>query len=130
MPSPDDSGKKAVVLEPQPHGGALLRSGGPGRPKARDTVAGKLRESLFGTGSDKDAKGIVDALIAKALKGDTRAIELCLHYGIGKPTDKVEVSGPDGGPITHATQDLDDHERRALRDAINSELQRRETAGT
>jgi len=103
--------------------GGKLRRGGPGRPKMRDTVTGHLREFMLG---DDEKAGIVDALIVKAMKGDTRAIELCLHYGIGKPTDKVEVSGPDGGPITHATEDLDDHERRALRDAITRELQQRE----
>jgi len=82
----------------------------------RDTVAGKLREHMLADG-EGDA-GIVDALIAKARKGDTRAIELCLHYGIGKPTDKVELSGPDGGPIQAQAVPMDDTELRILREAI------------
>lgn len=122
MPSPTDSGRKPVILEPQPHGGALLRSGGPGRPKAREDVKKALQEALFGDG---DKKGIVDALYAKAMKGDTKAIELCLQYGIGKPADKVEVSGPEGGPIQSQAIDLSDKERSALQDAIDAELARR-----
>jgi hypothetical protein len=92
----------------------------------RDTVAGRLRDFMLGEDEDT-GPGIVDALIAKAMKGDTRAIELCLHYGIGKPTDKVELSGPEGGPIQTATQGFTDDERRALRLAASGELQRRAT---
>lgn len=111
---------KSPALVPQPHGGALKRGNDvnlTGRPavkrNAMKAIHGALPEAL-------------DALRKQAAKGNVKAIEMLLHYGIGKPTDKVEVSGPDGGPITHVTQDLDDHERRALRDAIARELQRRE----
>lgn len=120
--APKNIGSKPVILEPQPHGGALLRSGGPGRPKTRDTVVGRIRAALE---SEEPDKAILDALIAKAVKGDTKAIELCLHYGIGKPTDKVEVSGPEGGPIQSQSLDLTDRERSALQDAIDAELKRR-----
>lgn len=109
-----ETGDKPVILEAQPHGGALLRSAGPGRPKAREEAIGLLREAIFT--ETPDGPAILDAMIRKARKGDMRAIEASLHYGLGKPTDKVEVSGPDGGPIEHHV--LDDDELRLLREAI------------
>lgn len=35
-----------------------------------------------------------------------RAVELILAYGNGKPKQGVEISGPDGGPVTIASADL------------------------
>jgi hypothetical protein len=97
--------------------GGTLRRGGPGRPKYKEEALAAIREGL---------PAAIAALKAKAAKGDAKAIELCLHYGIGKPVDKLEMSGPDGGPIVTADAiDLSDHEKRALRDAIHRELERR-----
>lgn len=97
---------------PQPHGGVLRRGGG----RVEDTEVKQVK-ALLRAGSADAAR----ALLEKAAKGDTKAIELVLAYGIGKPTEKVEVSGPEGGPIEYLAG-LDDHEKRALRDAIRTHL--------
>jgi hypothetical protein len=90
MSDPGDIGAKSVELIPQAHGGALRR-GGPGRPKGQAEAQQKLRDALFASGPD-DQLGILDVLIAGARKGDTRKIELCLWYGIGKPTETVDLT--------------------------------------
>ena len=85
-------GHADVEMVPQPHGGALRRGGG--RPKgAKDKVLAQIRAALEDTGTS----GVVPALLRKASEGDVRAIELCLSYGIGKPTEKVELSGSHEG---------------------------------
>lgn len=109
----------AVAIMPGRNGGTL-RVGG-GRP--HDSEATRKVKQLIRDGAEDAAK----ALLAKARKGDTKAIEMVLAYAIGKPTDKVEVSGPDGGPLEWV-QGLDDHERRAMRDAIEAELERQKAA--
>jgi hypothetical protein len=97
---------------PGKNGGMLRRGGGMMPSKLSQTVKQMLRE------------GSVDAatvLLEKARGGDIKAIELVLAYGIGRPTEKVEVSGPEGGPI-ELVAGLEDHEKRALRDAIREHL--------
>lgn len=103
---------KASELVPGPNGGMLRRGGGKMAPKLSVEVRAMLREGSLDAAT---------ALIEKARKGDIKAIELVLAYGIGKPTEKVELSGPDGGPI-ELVAGLDDHEKRALRDAIREHL--------
>lgn len=103
-PNPDDA------LVPQKHGGALRRGGGK-RPDARKRAAVQaIRDGL---------PGAVDALLRQAAKGEGWAVKLVLEYGLGRPTEKVELSGPDGGPISHTDLFTDD-ERRALRAALDA----------
>ena len=97
---------------PGKNGGSLRRGGGSVVKAERAAVRKALME-----GSMEAAQ----VLLEKARGGDMKAIELVLAYGIGKPTEKVEVSGPDGGPL-EIVQMLDDHEKRALRDAIRAHL--------
>jgi len=92
------------------NGGRLQRGNPGGRPAIKREIVEAIRAGL---------PGVAQALLNKAAKGDTKAIELCLHYGIGKPTDKVEVSGPEGGPIPHVDL-FTDEQRRALRDALRA----------
>lgn len=108
------------VMRPVAHGGMLRHGGGKVPSKISTEVKAMLRD-----GSPDAAR----ALIEKAAKGDIKAIEIVLHYGIGKPTERVEVSGPEGGPIEFAAG-LDDHEKRALRDAIREHLATAETAAS
>ena len=91
MSDRQETGAKPGHLEPQAHGGALLRSAGPGRPKGSVAVAEYLRANLFANG-ETDTQGILDVLMAQARKGNIRAIELCLWYGIGKPTETVDLT--------------------------------------
>lgn len=97
---------------PGRNGGQLRRGGG----SLVKTERAQVRKALL-EGSMEAAQ----VLLEKARGGDMKAIELVLAYGIGKPTEKVEVSGPDGGPM-EIVQMLDDHEKRALRDAIRAHL--------
>lgn len=95
-PAPRTGGTRLSVVEnvererfPGRNGGTLMR-GGPGRPKAREDVVKMLRSALFANG-ERDSMGILSVLIGRAMKGDMRAIELCLAYGIGKPTERVDI---------------------------------------
>lgn len=36
----------------------------------------------------------------QTMLGNMKAAELLLHYGQGKPTDHVEITGKDGAPLT------------------------------
>lgn len=100
-------------IVPQAHGGALRHGGG--RPKDSGQVL-RIKEILR-SGAEETAR----AVVAKAKKGDLRAAQMVLEYAIGKPTDRVELSGPDGGPIELAAT-MTDEERRVLRDAIREHL--------
>lgn len=101
---------------PGRRGGMLRRGGGKLAPKFKEEALEAIREGL---------PDVIRALKAKAVKGDAKAIELCLHYGIGKPVERVEMSGPEGGPIEHLEALMPDEEKRALHDAIARELDRR-----
>lgn len=117
----DDGMTRPVSVAVMPgRNGGTLRAGG-GRPPESEAV--KKVKALIKDGAEDAAK----ALVAKARKGDIKAIEMVLHYAVGKPTDKLELSGPDGGPLEWV-QGLDDHERRAMRDAIARELEARGAA--
>lgn len=102
-----------VATHPGRNGG-VLRHGGGRPPESARVLAVK---DLLRNGALEAAK----ALVEKAKKGDVKAAELVLHYSIGKPVDKLELSGPEGGPMEFI-QGLDDHEKRAMRDAIREHL--------
>lgn len=63
-----------------------------GRPKTGNSIAEKFRdamtEKLNGDYSKLDS--IIDAVVAKALKGDQAAIEFVIARGWGKLIDRVE----------------------------------------
>lgn len=73
------------------HGGTLRRGGGRPPGNAMAEVAKFLRERLFSSGPE-DRRGILEALVAQAMKGNIRAIELCLWYGVGKPTEVIDMT--------------------------------------
>lgn len=75
------------------------QSGNPGgRPKKR--LIDKLLEELLETADSAEAEAIAKAMIAKAKSGDSKAAQLVAERTEGKPTQKVEHSGPDGDAIT------------------------------
>jgi hypothetical protein len=90
---PQQTGSKPEPrLEPQAHGGALLRSAGPGRPKGVPAdVQAYIRAHLFADQA-QDRIGIIDVLLQQARRGNIRAIELSLWYGIGKPTETIDLT--------------------------------------
>lgn len=107
------------TMMPGKHGGLLRRGGGsPPVSKAKAETLEFLRSHTL---------DVAKALVVRALRGDTRAIELVLQYGIGKPVDKLEVTGADGGPVQFF-EGFDDHERKALKAAIDAEILGRGTA--
>lgn len=83
------------------------QSGNPsGRPKGTAALSQRIRRET------KEGKVIVDLLLDRMLngRGDHSRIEaaaLLLAYAYGKPTQPLEHSGPDGGPIELSDADLE-----------------------
>lgn len=100
----------------QPHGGAL-QNGGPGRPKGiknwRTTIRNVLDALPEGMISEADLKKlgleekhklhlrdiIVIAQVKAALGGDTKAAAFLADREDGKPTQELQHTGSEGGPI-------------------------------
>lgn len=65
-----------------------------GRPKKLPPLDELLAEVLGTNGEGKsEAEKILDALLTKALKGDTRASEILLERGYGKVRQDIAVEG-------------------------------------
>jgi hypothetical protein len=91
---------------------------GAGRPRKSDKHRGAIADAEQRI-ADRLPE-IVDRLIDTALLGDTKAAIACLDRIMGKPTQAIEHSGPEGGAIpVELTQlppgDLDALERIARR---------------
>lgn len=74
------------------------QSGNPsGRPKKRliDEILAELLEANGSVGAAK----LASVLIQKAEEGDVRAAQLIAERTQGKPNQKVELTGANGGPI-------------------------------
>jgi hypothetical protein len=79
-------------------------SGNPkGRPK-RSTEE-KYLTALSRRVTLKQWTTICDTAIARAKAGDGQARQWLSDYLMGKPIQRTEVSGPDGGPIEHRNFD-------------------------
>ena len=79
------------------NGAANGNKGGPGRPK-RSTEEKDLR-ALSRHVTLKDWAKIVDTAVARAKAGDSTARQWLSDYLMGKPVQRSEISGPEGGPI-------------------------------
>lgn len=64
-----------------------FKKGQSGNPKGRVKKLPELDILLSDVITDESAKGILNAIIAKARKGDVRAAELILNRAYGKPKD-------------------------------------------
>ena len=85
---------------------------GHGRPK-RDAVLDAFFEAVV-RGTTKDGQvvevqrrvALLERLYTSAMdvrrKDHVRLLEICAAYYFGKPKERLEMSGPDGGPITSA----------------------------
>jgi len=71
--------------------------GGPGRPKR--SVEEKYLAALYRRVSIKDWNTIIDSAVARAKAGDSTARQWLSDYLLGKPVQRQEISGPDGGPV-------------------------------
>jgi len=47
-----------------------------------------------------DWNTIIDSTVARAKAGDSTARQWLSDYLLGKPVQRQEISGPDGGPVT------------------------------
>jgi hypothetical protein len=85
--------QETVPTMPGKNGGTLLRGGSPGRPKgtAYADVQKYIASHLFADQA-QDRIGIIDVLMQQARRGNIRAIELSLWYGIGKPTETIDLT--------------------------------------
>lgn len=72
-------------------------AGGPGRPK-RATETDYLDATIESV-SLADWKKIAGKAKDDAINGDATARKWLSDYLLGKPTDRVQVSGPDNAPI-------------------------------
>jgi hypothetical protein len=65
-----------------------------GRPKKLPPLDKLLADVLGTDGESKsEAEKIIEALMVKALKGDTRAAEILLERGYGKVKQELDVKG-------------------------------------
>jgi hypothetical protein len=89
----DGISREDAVPETMPgrNGGVLLRGGGRRVGTGYTNVQKWLQDRMWADGP-QDRQGILNVLHAQALKGNIRAIELCLWYGIGKPTETVDLT--------------------------------------
>jgi hypothetical protein len=93
-----NSGKNSVPEHLREFAWKPGQSGNPGgRPKKK--LVDECLEELLEAADSKEAKALAIQLLAKALTGDTKAAQLVAERTQGKPSQKVEVSGPDGGPM-------------------------------
>jgi hypothetical protein len=132
------------VIEPVTHewmpgrnGGQLRRGGGRGSVKQqREAITERLAKS---------AGKVADEVLRKALGTprpvkcpeckhqfsaivtvDLRAAELVLAYVLGRPSEHVELTGAEGGPMEFAT--YNDHERQLLTQVLDDAIRAREAA--
>jgi hypothetical protein len=63
----------------------------------------ELRQALFDCTTDGDIAEIKKSLMESARSGDTAAARVLLEYLIGRPSQAVEITGPDGMALDVAT---------------------------
>ena len=72
--------------------------GGPGRPKL--ATEERYIRALTASVSIADWKEIVDKAVTQAKRGDSRARTWLSDYLLGKPLQRTEVTGQNGGPLS------------------------------
>jgi hypothetical protein len=81
------------------------QSGNPKGGAASRSIEKIFRDFLFEQAKSKDGQTrerlevLMARLFADGAQGNTRSTETLLAYGFGRPTQKNENSGPDGGPM-------------------------------
>lgn len=72
-------------------------NGGPGRPKRR--TEDQYLDAMIGRVTLKDWREIVDKAVFQAKRGDSKARAWLSDYVLGPAQQRLQVSGPDDGPI-------------------------------
>lgn len=79
-------------LKPFPKGVSGNPKGAKKKLPALDKLMAEVLGSIDDDGAKSEAKAILTALVNKAKKGDTRAAEILLDRGYGKPKEKLEIT--------------------------------------
>jgi hypothetical protein len=85
------------------HGGARR---GSGRQSNRDEQ--QLQKVLKQAWPERDRIAATKVMVAKALGGDVEAYKLLAGYTWGKPVQRQEVAGEDGGPLRVVIEYVDE----------------------
>jgi hypothetical protein len=88
------------------------RAGAGRKPKDAHT----LLERILSTVTIEDWQQMVDTTVSMAKAGSKEHLTLLFAYQFGKPVERKEHSGPDGGPIEF--RDADEESVLAAADAI------------
>lgn len=80
--------------QPKKKGGARPNAGR--KSKAEEMQLARLLNKCW---TKKQREECIRTLASRASKGDLESIKLLLAYTFGKPTERVEHSGKDGGAI-------------------------------
>lgn len=100
--------------------GNKLSNGGKRPGSGRKPEEWKLifNEALSSATTIEDLEQVIGTLRDRAKSGDSRAAALYLGYVVGKPVERQEISGPDGGPVKHELFESDEESVIAAADAI------------
>jgi hypothetical protein len=96
MPNPEN-------LRPKPWPKGV--SGNPAGRPPRKRIEEMIQDFLYEVARSKDGQErqrlevLLARLFSDGAQGNVRSTETLLAYGFGKPVNKNEHSGPDGGPI-------------------------------
>lgn len=107
--APELSNVRGEKEKPKPPVGRPFQKGQSGNPggqsKEKKAVLDILKES---------AEVFATKLVELAEQGNVEAVKTGLAYLLGKPKERVEVSGPDDGPLQINVNDLTPDELRKL----------------
>lgn len=91
----------------------INRKGQPRKlPRLDALLADKLGNDDGSPETESEAGLIIETLIARAKKGDTRAAEILLDRGYGKPKQTVHMSGKVDGGGKHVIEFRDNTKRK------------------
>lgn len=113
-------GKKSVNK-----GHENITPGGPGRPKGQRNYATIYREALKKIAVTQDMTPdeieelMLQSGLKKAIKGDLGFYKDTMDRLHGRPVQKSEISGPEGGPVKY---EISNKKAQALADKYEEEL--------
>jgi hypothetical protein len=58
-----------------------------------------LRKSVLEAATEDDVQAVIRKMAEMGRDGDVMAARCYLEYTVGKPTQAIELTGPEGGPV-------------------------------
>jgi len=114
--------KNTSGLKPWPKGVSGNPGGRPKKLPVTDVLLALLDSSCK---ADVEARSFSEliclALMKKAVKGDKKAITEIIDRAEGKPRQRIEQSGPDGGPIPFDVPDTREALERRIAELLGSQ---------